>query len=650
MRLIFLILSLWCYTLQASVILTPAAGGSGNATQLQGVSILSTAPTNAQVLTYNSTDAAWEPATGGGGGGVTTMAAVGSTPSANGASISGVTLTLQPADATHPGVVLAGAQTFAGPLTVASFVGALTGNATNITASSNTSLTSLANLTAIGAQSQALNMNSHLINNVTDPSGAQDAATKNYVDTVASSLNPIQGVTAASTGDYPGTMVANVYTITALGALAMDDQSPAANSRVLLKNQTSTQNNGVYTVTTVGSAGVAPVLTRAADYSTAGEVNAGDLIPVINGTVNGNTSWLQSATVVTLNTDPLTFTQWTYNVQPVAKGGTGLSSGTSGGILAYTASGTLASSAALTANQLIVGGGAGVVPLTLAAGSQYQVLRMGASTPAYGSINLDQSAAVTGALAIGNGGTAATTAGAGFNALLQTVSATKTGTYSVLTTDSVILYDFSGGAFTTTLPTAVGVAGKTYRLINIGALSANQLTIATTSSQTVGPYASTNIHLGTPNESWEIISDGANWQILSHSIPNIWTNYTPTFAGMGTVASVTFYSRRVGDTLEVNGVYTTGTVDGTTASITIGFGGTSANVTTTSLVTTNSYVGNWNASSLGGSRGNILGIASGTTVAMSTAATLTPQAGNGILGNAAAVKVDFKVKIVGWEN
>lgn len=47
---------------------------------------------------------------------------------------------------------------------------------------------------------------------------------------------------------------------------------------------------------------------------------------------------------------------------PVAQGGTALTSGTSGGVLAYTASGTLASSGALTANAPVIGGGAGVVP------------------------------------------------------------------------------------------------------------------------------------------------------------------------------------------------------------------------------------------------------------------------------------------------
>jgi len=50
----------------------------------------------------------------------------------------------------------------------------------------------------------------------------------------------------------------------------------------------------------------------------------------------------------------------------VARGGTGLSSGTSGGVLGYTASGTLASSGALTANSPVLGGGSGGLPSTVA--------------------------------------------------------------------------------------------------------------------------------------------------------------------------------------------------------------------------------------------------------------------------------------------
>ena len=59
---------------------------------------------------------------------------------------------------------------------------------------------------------------------------------------------------------------------------------------------------------------------------------------------------------------------------PVANGGTGLTAGTSGGILAYTASGTLASSGALTQYGVVYGGGAGVAPTATANGTTGQVL------------------------------------------------------------------------------------------------------------------------------------------------------------------------------------------------------------------------------------------------------------------------------------
>ena len=59
---------------------------------------------------------------------------------------------------------------------------------------------------------------------------------------------------------------------------------------------------------------------------------------------------------------------------PVANGGTALTAGTSGGVLAYTAEGTLASSALLTQYGVVYGGGAGAVPVATAAGTTGQVL------------------------------------------------------------------------------------------------------------------------------------------------------------------------------------------------------------------------------------------------------------------------------------
>jgi hypothetical protein len=93
-------------------------------------------------------------------------------------------------------------------------------------------------------------------------------------------------------------------------------------------------------------------------------------------------------------------------ITPVANGGTGLSSGTSGGILFYSAAGTLASSGALTDNVLVVGGGAGVTPNSLAAGlgTTTTVLHGNAGgEPTWGAVSL--TADVTGTLPATNGGT-----------------------------------------------------------------------------------------------------------------------------------------------------------------------------------------------------------------------------------------------------
>lgn len=74
----------------------------------------------------------------------------------------------------------------------------------------------------------------------------------------------------------------------------------------------------------------------------------------------------------------------------VADGGTGLSAGTSGGVLAFTATGTLASSAALTANAMVLGGGAGAVPKVAAglATDGTSQLQLGVAGTSVGSVQL----------------------------------------------------------------------------------------------------------------------------------------------------------------------------------------------------------------------------------------------------------------------
>jgi len=93
----------------------------------------------------------------------------------------------------------------------------------------------------------------------------------------------------------------------------------------------------------------------------------------------------------------------------------------------------------------------------------------------------------------------------------------KTGNYTLTSSDHVIRVDATSSAFTLTLPTAIGATGKTYVITRADLLSStNLITLATTSSQTIG--GATNEYL-TPGESITVESDNANWRILSRSSP-----------------------------------------------------------------------------------------------------------------------------------
>ena len=131
---------------------------------------------------------------------------------------------------------------------------------------------------------------------------------------------------------------------------------------------------------------------------------------------------------------------------PVANGGTGLTTGTSGGVLAYTAAGTLASSTALAASALVIGGGAGAAPSTTTTGTGV-VTALGVNTGTAGAFVVNGGALgtpssgtvtnLTGTASINiNGTVGATTPAAG---VFTTLTANGDTTLGDASTDTILM-------------------------------------------------------------------------------------------------------------------------------------------------------------------------------------------------------------------
>lgn len=116
-------------------------------------------------------------------------------------------------------------------------------------------------------------------------------ATTAYVDAAVLGQNFKEAGLVATTANLVGVYLSGVFTYTSTGTNVIDGVTLALGNRVLVKNQSTTFQNGIYAVTTAGALGVAGILTRSTDANTSGEFKTGDSIFITSGTANSNTTW-----------------------------------------------------------------------------------------------------------------------------------------------------------------------------------------------------------------------------------------------------------------------------------------------------------------------------------------------------------------------
>jgi hypothetical protein len=192
-----------------------------------------------------------------------------------------------------------------------------------------------------------VNFNGQRLTSVGYPTADTDAASKIYVDNVSQGLDFKASARVATNTNLSATYangtngVGATLTATANGALTIDGYTVAVGDRVLVKNQTTASQNGIYVASSVGGATSSYVLTRASDADSGQELNAGALLWVEVGGDGGSKLWVLTTTTtpVVIGTTSLSFTQFGAQAQALGAGagltsdGTNLNVGAGTGIV-----------------------------------------------------------------------------------------------------------------------------------------------------------------------------------------------------------------------------------------------------------------------------------------------------------------------------
>jgi hypothetical protein len=316
-----------------------------------------------------------------------------------------------------------------------------------------------------------------------DPVSALQLATKQYVDAVAQSLNVHASCDAATPATLAsitgGTVTYNNgaagvgATLTLSVALTtLDGYTLLNDDRILVKDEATSANNGIYTWATGGT-----VLTRATDFDTSAEIVSGDFTFVTGGTIYANTGWVQTLPVTTVGTSPISWTQFS-----------GAGTYTAGTGLTLTGTQFSITNTAVTAGAY--GSATQVGTFTVNAQGQLTLAGNTTITPAVGSITgLGTGVATALAVNVGTAGSVLINGGALGTPSSGTVT-NLTGTASININGTVGATTASTGAFTTvsatgvitstvTTGTAPFTVASTTQVANLNAATAGTATTAT---------------------------------------------------------------------------------------------------------------------------------------------------------------------------
>lgn len=142
-------------------------------------------------------------------------------------------------------------------------------------------------------------------------------ASENWVLNSLKTISPcLVATTANLTATYANGTAGIGATLTnsdTQAALVLDGITMAVNDRVTVKNQATAFQNGIYTVTNIGSTSTNWVLTRATDYNVIAQTVRGNIVSVISGTLSASSLWMLTSIVMTIGVDSFTFTKTDQN-------------------------------------------------------------------------------------------------------------------------------------------------------------------------------------------------------------------------------------------------------------------------------------------------------------------------------------------------